>query len=184
MKKLIAVMILCSTVTVLSAEDVVPASDATATDAAVTNEVKNEVVNEGLDKQLRIMERTLTQKGIEEKNIQAAKRTCKQLCAEGYTPEECTQTMTRIMLQLKKSGELSTVPADTYGLRVRKQLKEKEAIKQQTQTRDQSKTQLKNEVKERARKSRPADKGGASSGSGNGSSGGSGTGTGQQHGGN
>ncbi len=158
MKRLVALMMICMAVSVLYAQE----NDQSSSGQGLA--VANEIQNKGAEKQIRVMEQTLAKEGVDQEAVKTARRTCLQMCNEGYTPEECTQSMTQTMLQFKKEGLKGKELGDKARERVRERLKvkiqEKKELKTQTRERIQARTQLSSEIRERIRESRPEDKGG------------------------
>lgn len=190
MRKLLAVCVLCGAAGFAYAQNEAVPGDKTG--MPVMTETQNKAVNqqiqtqqstragdpqgaavrnEGLNAQLRVMERRLAKSGVDKEGIETAKQNCVQLHNEGFTPEECTRTMTQAMQQLRGEGlqgkELGEKARERARERLQIKLQEKEELKLKTQQRTQDRDQLRNEIGETIRQSRPEDKGGTGA-SGNG----------------
>lgn len=131
--------------------------------------VEKKVRNKGLEKQLRIMEKTLTKKGVDKEGIEVAKQECKRMCETGLTPEESRSAVAEMTMECHRQGlrgkELASKVRETAQTRTQSRIREKEQIRAKDQ---KCSDPCRDEVKDQIRKGRPEDKGGSTSGTGSG----------------
>ncbi|HAX61463.1 MAG TPA: hypothetical protein DCX95_02745 [Elusimicrobia bacterium] len=163
MKKMLMMLFAVAFSTLVFAEEQVTTQSTEGEKVSVEKRVRNK----GLEKQLRIMEKTLTKKGVDKEGIEAAKQECKRMCETGLTPEESRSAVAEMTMECHKQGlrgkELASKVRETAQTRTQSRIREKERIRAKDKKCSDPSC---DEVKEKIRTGRPEGKGGSGSGSG------------------